>query len=46
MNQPAPYAEALQFKFRHDNTQDNDKAKLIEPLDQAVEKVKEIIGNK
>ncbi len=46
MNQPAPYAEELQFDLKHGNTEDSDKAKLVEPLDQAVEKVKEIIGDK
>ncbi|MDQ3255686.1 MAG: hypothetical protein M3R15_17600 [Acidobacteriota bacterium] len=46
MNQPAPYAEELQFNLQHGNTEDNDEAKLIEPLNQAVEKVKEIIGDK
>jgi hypothetical protein len=46
MNQPAPYAEALQFDLQHGNTEDNDQAKLIEPLNQAVDKVKEIIGDK
>jgi len=46
MNHSAPYAEALQFDLQHGNTEDNDQAKLIEPLNQAVDKVKEIIGDK
>lgn len=45
MNEPAPYAEALQFKPRTSGTQDHDQAKLVEPLNQAVATVTRMIAH-
>lgn len=44
MNEPAPYAEALQFDRRGGKTEDHDIANLVTPLDTAVAKVTKIIN--